>query len=242
MNKKISPKEVSLLIPVYNNEKTIIEQLKKCEKIMRSLCKDYEIVIAEDKSKDQTPKILKGYVNRKNYRLILNKTNLGISKNIRQLYKIARLKYCLLFSIDGGWDPNDIKRLINTAYEKNADIVIGKRDKKNYSLYRKLISYFYNLLPLLFFGVNTKDTGSIKIIKRKLFEKIKLKSKSIFFEAELIIKAKKMGCKILWIPIKFNKARKEEKRYGARLSLVKDALFDLILNFSDLRSRIPHNY
>jgi len=49
---------ISLVIPTYNDEKTIIPQVLVCEKILKSYCHDYEIIIADDVSSDSTRKLL----------------------------------------------------------------------------------------------------------------------------------------------------------------------------------------
>src|SRR5256885_8364823 len=152
MKKRVSPDNnkfaasVSVVIPVFNNEKTIIEQLKKCQKILASVCTNYEILISNDKSTDSTEKLLKQFPKDAQIKVFHQPKNLGIAQNIRFLYQKAESKYLLLFSLDGGWDPQDIARLINHIHSQKADIVIGKRAIKDYPLQRKVISTIYNIL------------------------------------------------------------------------------------------------
>jgi len=195
-----------LVIPTFNDEYTIVEQVKTCEKILKRYCNDYEIIIADDFSKDRTRELLKtNFLQMKNYKIIFNKRNLGITQNVRQLYFLGKKDFILFYSADGDWNPNDLSHLIQTQIKYNADIVIGKRDKKiGYTPYRRLISYFHKLLPLLLFGVDTIDPGGIKLVKRNLAQ-IKLISSSQFFEAEIIIKAKKGGYIISWCPVIYKK-------------------------------------
>ncbi len=188
------PLKISLVIPVFNNAITLKSQLEACRTVMETICPTYEIIVSNDASSDKSAAILKKYFeNEKNFIVINHKKSLGLSKNINLLYSTAQYNYVLLFYIDGAWDTGDIARLAYTAYEKKADIVIGKRKKKAYSFGRKMASAMYNGLILLLFQIKSYDAGSIKIIKKELFEKIKLISSSIFFEGELIIKAKTKG-------------------------------------------------
>ena len=218
----------SLVVPVYNGELTIIEQLKLCEKILNSFTTKYEIIVADDKSKDNTPSLLKkNFINNKNFKLIFNKSNMGIARNIKKLYSQAKYDYICLYSADGDWNPYDIKKLVIHGYKNNSDIVIGKRNKRAYNPYRKIISFCYNFLPKLLFQVDTIDAGSIKVIKKTLFKKIPLLSKSVFFEAELIIRAKNEGYIISSIPIKFERS-KLKKEKGGKMKLVITSLIDLI--------------
>lgn len=220
---------VSLVIPLYNNENTMIDQLYRCEGVLQAICNKYEILVGEDNSKDNSKMILKKYFSKnKNYKIIFNKRNLGISNNIKQLYKKAKGQYVILFSVDGAWNPEDIRILITTAFDNSGDIVVGVRNKAIYSPYRRLISFFYNFLPYVFFGIKIYDAGSIKIIKKTVYNSIVPKSKSVFFEAELLLKAIKKGYKVLFCPISFKK-RYSSKDFGARFSLVTSSLRDLLL-------------
>lgn len=241
MNRQQNIKSISLVIPIYNNGKTLKKQLEQCEKILKSICRHYEIIIGEDKSFDNTKQILlKLFSKRKNYRIIFNNRNLGIATNIYQLYKKAHYDYCVLFSVDGGWNPSDIKKLIEASCRQQADIVIGKRDKKKYGLKRRIISFFYNFLPFIFFGVHTYDVGSIKVIKTVVLKKIPIQSKSVFFEAELIIKAHNAGYKITYCPVDFKKGKSDKS--GPGFNLISKALLDLIsLKLTFIRQSIYHS-
>ncbi|MEK7502631.1 MAG: glycosyltransferase family 2 protein [Patescibacteria group bacterium] len=218
----------SLVIPVYNGELTVIEQLRLCEKILNSFTKKYEIIVADDNSRDNTSDLLKeNFINNKNYKLIFNKTNIGIAKNIKNLYSQAKYEYICLYSADGDWSPYDIKKLVIHSYKNDSDIVIGKRNKRVYNPYRKIISFCYNFLPRLLFQVDTIDAGSIKVIKKTLFKKIPLLSKGVFFEAELIIRAKNERYIISSMPITFERS-KLKKENGGKMKLAITSLIDLI--------------
>lgn len=150
---------------------------------------------------------------------------------------MARYEYIALFSVDGDWDPHDIKTLVRYAYAKNADIIIGKRKLHDYTIYRKTISFLYNTLPLLFFRVKTYDAGSIKIIRNTVLKEISIHSRSVFFEAELIIKATKNGFLVLPYPIHFKKIVKR-KGSGGQIHIVLASFRDfLFLFFSKFSSK-----
>lgn len=227
MENKKNKLSISLVVPTFNDESTVIAQLNECEKIIKKYTEDYEIIVADDFSKDKTRNLLlKHYKNKKHYRLIFNKSNMGISGNVRQLYFLARKNYILFYSADGDWNPKDTEHLIQTLLKDNADIVIGKRKKKiGYTLYRNALSFFHKLLPLILFGVNTIDPGGIKIIKKKLAQ-IPLVCTSQFFEAEIIIKAKKNGYKVSWYPVIYKKKSYGSGRGGAFSSALR-ALMDV---------------
>src|SRR5258708_17726966 len=229
MNKSNSVKQnASLVIPIYNNEKTLVSQLKQAEKILKKICSRYEIIICDDKSTDSSQLLLKKHFsNKPNIKLIFHSKNHGIAKTIYSLYKKAQYSYIVLFSVDGDWNPKDIGKLLKCAFLTGADITIGKRKIEEYSFYRKILSFFYNYLPVVFFQVNTIDAGSIKVIKRELIQNTPIISKSVFFEAELIIRASKNDKKIRSLPIYF-KMPINKKSSGGKISLVISSLRDII--------------
>lgn len=195
---KLSPLTVSFVVPIYNNASTLIGELTKCEKILKNRCKKYEIIICNDGSTDDTNRLLQKYsTNRKNVTVLTHSTNLGIAPTLRHLYRSAKMDYVFLFSVDGDWNTKDIDRMINTIVDKRADLVLGVRTQTNYPPYRRVVSFLYNFLPFLLFGVKTYDAGSIKIFRKSLFNEIPLQSKGVFFEAELIIKATKRGFSVV---------------------------------------------
>lgn len=222
------PISVSLAIPTYNNQRTVAKELLKCEGLLKKLVSDYEILIGEDCGKDKTREILKSqFLSRKKFRVFLNSKNLGIAGNVRNLYKKATKEYVIFFSVDGDWSVKDIEKLIVHCYTHKSDVVIGKRENKNYTLYRKFISGAYNTLPKLLFNIQTIDAGSIKIFKRNLIDKNYPISKSVFMEAEIIIRAHKRGGNIESIPVYFNnKTRKTGT--GGNIRLVIASFFDLL--------------
>lgn len=219
---------VSLIIPIYNNAQTLYGQLLQCEKILRAQCQRYEIVICEDKSTDNTVQLLKKYfAKNKNFRLLFHKKNLGVSRTLRQLYDTATYDYIVNYSVDGGWYPEDIRRMLLLMKKKNADILIGIRKKKTYGLYRLFISFFYNFLPRVFFGVDTYDAGSIKVTRRKVLQRMDLYSRSIFFEAEMIIRAQKAGYRVFTSTVRHrNEGRNDWS--GAKASLIMHSILDLV--------------
>lgn len=229
MKKIVTPKKisVSLVIPIFNNEKTLFQQIKQCQKMMKDMCDTYEIVISNDASTDKTKEKLILLSKDKHIRVYHQPKNLGIADNLKFLYKKARYSYILLYSVDGDWNPLDISRLITAAKRKKSDIVIGMRRVKDYSFMRKFVSFVYNKFPILFFNINLYDIGSIKIFKKEIFSLHSLQSKSVFFEAEMFIKAVKKNYIISAIPVNHRK-HKDNKRSTVNISLIMNSLYDLL--------------
>lgn len=198
---------VSVVIPVHNNGIAIIPRLVACENMLSALQVPYELVIGEDASTDGSAQALRDHFSgRSHVRIFYHPHNLGIGKNIYFLYTKARYPYTALFSVDGDWNIDDLKRMIHYCWKQHADMVIGKRLKKSgYTWDRRMISFLFNTLPKLFFGVDPIDAGSIKVFKTSLMRTIPVISRSQFFEAELIIKAINAGKIVYSLPVSYRK-------------------------------------
>ena len=221
------PYSVSLVIPLYNNEKTLVSQLRACSDVLNKVCKEYEIIICEDSSIDNSKNLLEENFKKKPFKLVFHKNNLGIAKTTRELYRKASKDYVVLFSVDGDWNPFDIQKLLLFLKKTESDIVIGKRNTYNFTFYRRIISVSYNALCYLFFQVKTEDAGSIKVMSNIILKNITLISKSVFSDAEIIIRASKKGYKINSISVSFKKKEKKSGS-GGKASLVLSSLVDLI--------------
>ena len=94
-----------------------------------------------------------------------------------------------LTASDGQWPAANLAKMFGTL-EDGADLVVGVRSNRNqvYGAMRRIISFLFNLLPRMFFGVKTADAGSIKLGIREVFN-FGLISHSPFVEAERIIPA-----------------------------------------------------
>lgn len=112
-----SPK-ISVIVPSFNSEKTI----EKCVRaILNSKSSDLELIVVDDKSTDNTKKILKSYLKNKKIKLIFHKLNKGTPITCNDGFRIARGKYIVILGSDVFIKRNCIAKLIEPL-EKNNDI------------------------------------------------------------------------------------------------------------------------
>jgi hypothetical protein len=104
---------------------------------------------------------------------------------------------------DNEYDVNEIFKLIRES--NNHDLIITYRYKKKYKLYRKIISWSYNLILRCIFKINYKDISSgSRLANKNLINKIKIDTNGPFFGAELVIKSKYKNYKIKEVGINTN--------------------------------------
>jgi hypothetical protein len=102
---------------------------------------------------------------------------------------------------DNQFDLEELKKFV--AMLPYCDIVVGYRKKKQYSTYRKITSFVYNLLLRFIFDIDYIDIDcAFKLLKRDLFDKISIKTKDAFIDAEIMIQANLLGYRSTEIGVK----------------------------------------
>ncbi len=230
--------KLSILIPVYNEEKTVsvvVDSLNKLE--LSNITK--EMIIIDDGSKDKTPKILKDLKkNNPKITVISHTKNKGKGGAIQTGLKKSTGDIVLIQDADLEYNPKDIPKLLKPILQKKSEVVYGTRLRMKPVLFGEnktplLLHFFGNkflsLVTSLLYGVNITDmeTG-YKVFIKKAVEGINLKSRSFDMEPEITAKFLKKGIKILELDISTNPRGYEE---GKKIRPVKDgsiALWTLI--------------
>ena len=133
---------VSIIIPCFNEEKTISEIIHPVKKNIND---NDEIIVIDDYSTDKTRDILEGDLKNKINNLILNEKNFGKDYSIRKGIEKSKGDIILIQDADLEYDPSDYQRLLKPIKEGFADVVYGSRfiesNKKIYLFY--LFNYKY---------------------------------------------------------------------------------------------------
>ena len=173
--------DISIIIPVFNEEKTVIDLLKKVNKQKSG---DYflEIIVINDGSSDDSKKLLTN--NKDLYSKFINlEKNLGKGGAVIEGLKVARGDFILFQDADLEYNPEDYKKIFRVIDEFNAEVVIGSRNlspeyTRVYNYFHKLGNKFITGLFNLLFNTTFTDIYSCYLcIKRDLVNPEKLKSK-----------------------------------------------------------------
>lgn len=156
-------KKISIIIPVYNEEKRIIKCIEKIDEYFLKQSYTFEIIFVDDGCKDQTIKIIQEKTkNKNNFFLLPGKKNYGKGHAIRQGVFAAKGEYILFTDADLSTPINEIEKLL--PYIEKYPVVIGSRYLKKDSIKikqpftRRAISRFGNLLVKLVLGLSFADT------------------------------------------------------------------------------------
>jgi len=217
---------VSVCFPAYNEEATIEQVLTEAHELLAGSELDYEILVCDDGSRDQTGRIIDEMAARlPGIRPLRNPRNLGIGPTFERLYRESSKDFVFLNSTDQQWDTRVLFDLLPRA--SSLDIVIAARNDKHYGTVRRLVSWAFNALPLILFGVRTYDAGAVKLVRREIIDRFALVSLSPFTEAERIIRATRAGYRVGTYPVQTSE-RRTGRAQGVRLSAVIEAVKDVI--------------
>lgn len=184
-------KSLSIVIPVYNEE----ENIKALHDEICEVCVgkyNFEIIIADDGSKDNTGKIAKTLNPIKYIRL---RKNFGQTAAMDIGIKNAKNDYIITMDGDRQNDPNDIPKLIEHLEKNDLDLVSGWRKNRKDSIMKRLVSRVANMLRKILIHDGIHDSGcSLKIYRRECFETLDLYGDMHrFIPAALKIKGFKIG-------------------------------------------------
>ena len=205
--------KLSILIPAYNEEKTIKDVIDSVKKVNLGKIKK-EIVVVDDGSKDNTAKILKKI---RGINLVIQKKNSGKGFAIRTAIKHAIGDVIVIQDADVEYNPEDYKDMIKPLIEKRAEIVYGCRFSKKPKHRYKLFLFgnkFLSLLASILYGSRVEDIETCyKMMPRKIIENLNLKSNHFEIEPEITAKILKKKYKILEVPISYkSRSFKEGKK------------------------------
>jgi len=206
--------KISIIVPVYNEEKTVAQVLKRLSNTKVENV-EYEIITINDGSTDGSKELLE---KNKNHitTLIHNERNSGKGFSVREGLKVATGEYILFQDADLEYDPIEFKKFIKVCNDFDADVVIGSRF--NYSEYTRshnILNKIGNKILTLTFNIiyNTTFTDVYSCYlcyKRKLVDPNKLKTNGFDQHAEILSEAVKKGKKYFEVPISYNGRSHEE--------------------------------
>jgi dolichol-phosphate mannosyltransferase len=198
---------ISIIIPCYNEEKTIEKLLNKIFFIKLKK----QIIIINDGSIDKSKSIINKYKNKIDI-IINKKKNTGKGSCIILAKKFIKGKIVIIQDADLEYDPKDYYKLIKPILEKKSLVVYGSRvlNRNNYknNNFSKSFRVFGNfILTLISNFINNQHLTDAhtcyKVFDSSLFKKISLKQSDFSFCAEVTTKLSLMNIKILEIPIRY---------------------------------------
>ena len=198
--------KLSVIIPCFNEEKTIVEIINIVKKQIKD---DDEIIVIDDFSTDNTRKILKENLKDKINHLIFNEKNFGKGFSVRKGIEVATGEILLIQDADLEYDPSDYEKLLKPIKNGFADVVYGSRfvgsqEKRVLYFWHMIGNKILTLLSNMFTNLNLTDMEvCYKVFKKDAIKNIILKENRFGFEPEITAKFSKKKLRIYEVGIKY---------------------------------------
>lgn len=154
----------SFVIPVYNEEKSIVDTIAQCKKIIKQIDSSYEIIVINDGSKDNSAEII-GQIN--NIKTIYNAYNLGYGASLKKGIKQARGEWIIITDADGTYPIDKLPDLL--MHIPQYDMVVGSRQTDNDYLGRRPAKWVLKKLASFLVGRKIPDLNSgFRVFKREV--------------------------------------------------------------------------
>ena len=197
--------KLSIFYPMWNEE----EYAERALEFGRRACEDliaageinsYELIVVDDASTDRTPEIVDrlAQVNPE-VRVVRHRVNRKLGGAMKTGFSAANGDLILYTDADLPFDMSELSRALRLMREYSADIVSAYRfDRTGEGSLRAIYTIVYNTLIKLLFGVRVRDINfAFKLCRANIFDHLELRSEGSFIDAELIIRASRMGMVIL---------------------------------------------
>jgi len=215
--------EYSAIIPLFNEESSILPLHSSLRSVLDKLSFTYEIIYVNDGSTDSSLKILEKI--RRDFpsiKLVSFKTNKGQSEAFLAGFKESRGRWIITLDADLQNPPEEIPKLLE--FKNNFDLITGVRRKRKDNIVKKSCSSCATAARYLILRDTTKDPGCfLKVFKRKVLETIPHYRNFHRFFTYL---ARKKGFKVKEIPVEHRKRQFGKSKYGI-LKRAKEGIVDL---------------
>lgn len=225
--KPISNPFLTVLIPIYNEEKNIENAITLISEKLTSISCSFEILIIDDGSTDRSVEIVKDIMSVYPYiNLYSHETNIGPGSGILTGIPKAKGDYIIFIPADIAMNIDQLSLYIDAS--RDADIVVGIRsDRRDYSIFRKIVSYINILTIKALFGMKQRQFNYISMYKSNIFKYFEIESNSVFITAEIMIKSRDLGFKLAEIDIDYT-PREHGKGSGANLKSIIKTIKDML--------------
>jgi glycosyltransferase involved in cell wall biosynthesis len=237
-----SPKKPSLSVffPAYNDAGTIASLAIVAHMTARQLSDDYEVIVIDDGSPDHTGELLDEMARQFPWlKVVHHAQNRGYGGALRTGFETASKELIFYTDGDAQYDPRELLQL-HKALADGVDFVNGYKIGRSDPLHRIVIGRVYHHFVKLCFGLKLRDVDcDFRLMRRSVFEKVKLTRSSGVICVELMKKVQDHGFKLAEVPV-----RHYHRTYGKsqffNFPRVARTLVDLITLWRELVLRREH--
>jgi len=208
---------VSIVIPFFNEEKTVEPLLQRLDETFTFYQAPYEIIAIDDNSSDGTLGLLHKLKTKYPVTILHKPSNRPRGKAFSLLEGFQKVRTSVIVMIDGDlqYPPEAIPQML--AQIDRADVIVANRIQKDTSVFRRFSGFIsQKIFAELFHGVRVDAQSGLKVIRREVIQRITLNPTRWTFDIELLVKAKQSGYVVDSLPITM-----EQRRFNKKYSPIR---------------------
>lgn len=218
---------ISVFFPCYNERENVGRTVQKATAVLETLGADFEIIIVDDGSRDDTGRIADEIAGRDSrVKVVHHPRNLGYGAALQSGFKAATKELVFYTDGDGQFDIGEMPPLLELM--EQYDIVSCYRLDRQDSAIRKINGWCWTKLVCLLFGLKVRDIDcAFKLYKREIFDNIRLSSTGALIDTEILARAKRKGYSVVQKGV-HHFPRTAGAQSGANLRVILRAFKELI--------------
>lgn len=194
---------LSMFFPAYNDAGTIASLVITSVKVAATLTDDYEVIVVNDGSKDDTPKILDelARIYPDHVRIVHHAVNRGYGGALRSGFAAATKEFVFYTDGDGQYDPSEVTALWSEMRD-GVDWVNGWKISRSDPMHRIIIGRVYHHFVKLLFGLTVRDVDcDFRLMRRRIFDVVRLEKNSGVICLEMMKKFQDAGFRVAEQPV-----------------------------------------
>jgi len=194
---------LSVFFPAYNDSGTIASLVISAVRAASTLTPDYEVIVVNDGSQDDTPQILDelARVYPDHVRIVHHVKNRGYGGALRSGFEHATKELVFYTDGDAQYDPSEVARLW-PALTEDVDWVNGWKISRSDPLHRIVIGRVYHHTVKLLFGLKVRDVDcDFRLMRRRIFDVVRLEKNSGVICLEMMKKFQDAGFRVAEVPV-----------------------------------------
>ena len=193
---------LSIFFPAYNDAGTIASLALVAHMTARTLTEDHEVIVVDDGSPDHTGELLDEMARQFPWlKVVHHPNNRGYGGALRTGFETASKELVFYTDGDAQYDPRELATLWH-AFSPQVDFINGYKISRNDPLHRVVIGRLYHWFIKLAFGLRMRDVDcDFRLMRRSVFEKVRLTRSSGVICVELMKKVQDHGYRIAEVPV-----------------------------------------
>ena len=232
----LTTRSLSVVLPAHNEEQVIAETVRQCVDVLSIVAPDFEVIIVDDGSTDDTGAIADALAaDDSRIRVLHNRPNRGYGGALSAGFAVCEKSLTFFMDSDGQFDIADIASLLPLR-EQGHRAVLGFRARRNDPWMRKVNAWGWKTLVSLLYGLRVRDIDcAFKLYDSTLVRVTDVRAEGAMINTEMLVKLQRLGVPFVQVPV-HHYPRQHGTASGANLKVIARAFRELLKLHGKLRS------